>query len=360
MLKIGVIVGKNDWYTHDIEDYTEDPEYPVPKKFLTHSEGMIFISSDIAIVHRMMVEYSNKAEIDMMLPRDITPQRLMKNDVNFILGHDLVDAFWRRKQSGGNYYKEFTKLYKDRKYHVFPTYPLQKFVLDKGEYYLKFKKADVPVLPTFYIKNTEKSKLKSDYVINKARKMGWEEFISKPELGAWGRMFERWNLHKLLTNKNYKRKLDTYLNNPKVAKFPAIIFQKTAPGFKEFWEIRTYWFNEKFSHAVGTKHNFETESDDVTVKIKPEILKQCKRIARKAIRVLPKMKIGGEIVKPAMLRIDCGCCLDGLGGTYFLNEIENQGCNLFIEAVEKTNLDLTGKFANVLYNKARELKRLGF
>jgi hypothetical protein len=347
MVKIGIIVGKDDWYSDSPKDLKG-----IDKKFLTKNS---YMSSDIAIGERIKKKYPD-AEVDMMLAKEITLKRLETNDVNFILGHDLVDAFWRK--SPKNYYKEFTEIYKNPRARIFPTYPVQKFVLDKGEYYLKFKKAGVPVLPTFYVKNTETNKLTANYIIRKVKQLGWTDFIGKPELGAWGRMFSKWNLNELETNPTEKNKLNRYLRNKKVLHFPAIIFQKSAPGFKEFWEIRTYWFNGKFSHALGTKHDFELADDEVSLKVKPSILEQCKKIGRKALSVLPKMKIGGHIVQPAMVRIDCGCCIDGLNGKYFLNEIENQACNLFTSAL--IDVDVVGKFAKVFYYKALELKKLGF
>lgn len=341
---IGIIVGKDDYYTDKIKPYVK----LFGNKFLTKSS---YISSDVAIAYRLLNDYSHKnIKVDIMLAKDVTVERLKHNDINYVLGHDLVDAFWRKKKdSESGYYEEFTKIYKNPSCNIFPLYNLQKFVLDKGKYYEFFKNNGIPVLDTFYIKNN--TIINTKKIINKIKSLGWIEFITKPELGAWGLYFKKWKIN----DSTIENKLTKYLNNKNIKRFPSIIFQQLAPDFKNYWEIRTFWFNNKFSHAIGTKHHFEDGYDDVVTKISPDILNQCKNIGRKTLKVIPKMIINGKEIKPLMIRIDCGCCLNGKNGKYFLNEIENQACNLFIEDVEKMGVDITGIFSKAIYNKTKEI-----
>ena len=95
-MRIGVIVGKDDFNSDDLDKYLDHKKFPLDSKYLTGKRGDEYVSSDVAIAHRLQVLHPGTI-VDMILPKDVSVNRLSSNDVNFILGHDLVDAFWRKK-----------------------------------------------------------------------------------------------------------------------------------------------------------------------------------------------------------------------------------------------------------------------
>ena len=131
-------------------------------------------------------------------------------------------------------------------------------------------------------------------------------------MGAWGLGFSKWDLNKLENSKKEKNLLNIYLNKRSTLKFPGIIFQREVEDFLDNWEIRTYWFDNKFATAVGTKHDFEI-GDDYVAREKDiqSILPQLKKMGKEILDIIPKQKVGNTFVNPVMMRIDFGCCMPG-------------------------------------------------
>ena len=101
-MKIGFIVGKDD------EIYNDDFLYGItPKKYLQYDN----LNTDVAICTFIKYSYPN-IKVDIILPKDISLERLKKNDVNFIIGYDCINQIigepYARKFSGK---KGYNKLY---------------------------------------------------------------------------------------------------------------------------------------------------------------------------------------------------------------------------------------------------------
>ena len=91
-MNIGFIVGKND------EVYDDDSLYNItPKKYLQFGN----LNTDVAICMVIKQSYPD-VNVDIILPREISLQRLKKNKVNFILGYDCIDQLL-----GETYVKKF-------------------------------------------------------------------------------------------------------------------------------------------------------------------------------------------------------------------------------------------------------------
>ena len=99
-MKVGFIVGKDD------EIYSDDNLYDItPKKYLQYEE----LNTDVAIAMTIKQSYPD-INVDIILPKDISLQRLKKNDVNFILGYDCINQI-----VGEPYVKKFTGKTNDKK-----------------------------------------------------------------------------------------------------------------------------------------------------------------------------------------------------------------------------------------------------
>jgi hypothetical protein len=216
-MRVGFTVGKSDGFVGGINDLNPKKVIPWeknPKRFFI--DGIF--NSDIAVIYEFHKQFPN-IEIDMILPHEISVRRLQSNDVNYILGHDLVDGFWNKRG-----YEKTLEIFK--KVNIFPLLNLQNFIVDKGKYYDFFKKKGIPVADTFTIYKTGKhytttktgtKKITAEGVIRRAKRRGWTSMISKVLMGAWGKGFKKWNLQTINPTK-----LQKYLDS---LKFPGVIFR---------------------------------------------------------------------------------------------------------------------------------------
>ena len=91
-------------------------------------------------------------------------------------------------------------------------------------------------------------------------------------------------------------------------------------------------------------------------------LEECKRIGEKTLEALPKIKVNGKVVKPALVRTDFTCCLDNkkhLPSNYFVNEVEHQDAGSYVNN-ENIKYPYVQVMADTYVKKAEELLSLGF
>ena len=263
--------------------------------------------------------------VDLINPYHITEERLRENDINYCLGFDIITAMWFE---GKKWSEEITEIFKNSKRNkIYPSWKLQNFVYRKGTYLKKFEKAGVPIAPTFLIRSTGKFDLaRAKSIINRVRRLGWERFIIKPELGAGSYGFRNWKTSDVTPEIMLK-----YLNDHKKA-FPGFMLQQAMDGFKKFWELRLWWYNGKFAYAIANKAKVATGTQEIIAKTPPKAeVEICKKIAKKIFPLLPKIPYNGKTAPPLAIRTDFGCCRGNtLDKTkYFLNEFELQAANYF-------------------------------
>ena len=84
-MKIGIIIGKEG------EEYLyDDIRKMVPQKYYkTDAYGKKIINTDVAIAYTIKERYP-LIKVDIIEPKDLSLQRLKKNDINFILGYDYI------------------------------------------------------------------------------------------------------------------------------------------------------------------------------------------------------------------------------------------------------------------------------
>ena len=145
-MKIGIITGKDD----EISLHNEINK-KVPKKHYVNGS----VHTDIALSYLMKEKFVG-VDIDIILPKEITNQRLKKNDINFILGYDIINVINNdphvKKFSGQKGLEKLDSIYKLKTNKVFPSYPFLSFLWSKKEYLELLQKNNIPISPTIFIK----------------------------------------------------------------------------------------------------------------------------------------------------------------------------------------------------------------
>ena len=115
-MRIGIITGKTDEISLDKEINKK-----VAKKHYYYGS----VNTDAALAYTIKEKFPN-VTVDVIMPNELSDQRLQKNDINYAIGYDLINAVnddpYIKKFSGedGNnklYYMYFKKINK-----IFPSY----------------------------------------------------------------------------------------------------------------------------------------------------------------------------------------------------------------------------------------------
>ena len=365
MVKIGILGGRLG-ETNPSSPYKKWMDN-VPDKYID-KDGWIL--NEAALVAAIEYKYPD-AEVKYIT--NINEKTLQKNDVNFLVGVNLLNA-WHGKSK--DQYKKWLSIMKDKKNNIYPPLSEQNFLYNKGDYLKYYEGKGIPIAPTFLIK---KKRDASD-IIKKVRENGWSSFIVKPDYAFANIEISKYELNSEsntyvtesfysndvsipensksfysdLPNENndqqVKKDLEKYLKKTK--KFPGLICQETIAGFVKKYEVKTFWINGEYKYNVSIKAWPPPESFG---NVNKKTLKGIQKIAKKVLDNFPETKIKGKVVKPLFLRIDLGCCQGNtLDPTkYFLNEIEYAGCGTFTDVKNVFHY-----WPEAYYKKAIELKNL--
>ncbi|HIB77690.1 MAG TPA: hypothetical protein EYO58_08795 [Flavobacteriales bacterium] len=252
-VRIGFIIGKDgEDVIHSVKNFKE-----VPNKYRYGNK----IDIDVAIPYYIKKHYA--VTIDIIKPNEVTKKRLLKNDLNFCIGFDIITAKWLKDDFPG-IEKRVVSIFKEsKKYKVYPSWKLQNFVYRKGSYLQQFAKSGIPIAPTILIRSKGTfgiSRVKR--IVKKIEKAGWDRFVIKPELGAGSFGFRNMSVEEI--RRNPKKLLDYLIEHYKV--FPGFILQQAMDGFTKFWELRLWWYNGKFAYAIANKAAVATGKDEIISK----------------------------------------------------------------------------------------------
>ena len=352
--RIGFIIGK------DCEDPVKKKTLKklsyVPDDYRCDGEN---IDVDVAIPFWISRHYDVDVDIIDTVDGDLSEKRLKSNDLNFCIGFDVITGDWF-KHYDATLPTLARKIFKRSKQNkIYPPWKLQDFVYKKGPYLKKFEKAGIPIAPTMLIRSTGKFDLaRSKRILNRIKKQGWGDFISKPEMGAGSVGFQKFDAEKV-TPAEFLKYLKKYYKD-----FPGFILQQAMKGFYKFWEIRIWWYNGKFAYAIANKAKVVTGTKEKISKRPPKaIIDQCRKIGKRIFPLLPKLKgKDGKDHPPVMIRTDFGCCQgNSMDKTkYFLNEFELQAANYFARhtpfpVVEKGSKAFVKTFEEMTGEKLRKL-----
>ena len=346
-MNIGFIVGKDD------EMYDDEYLYSItPKKYLQYEN----LHTDVAVCMVIKESYPD-VNVDIILPKDVSLQRLKKNKVNFILGYDCINQIlgepYVKKFAGKAGYKKLHSIYANKSAKVFPPIEFLQFIWSKDVYHDVLSRKKIPITPTITIKHSTKN------VLGTIQKKGWKEFIIKPVGGTVAVGVGRFKLSECLKDPLI---LEEYFAENKDS-YDIFLVQELIKGFTKHGEIKMYWINGEYSYCVNTP-GASKPGEDYHVKLVKDkkVLDECKSIGEKTLNALPKIKVGSKIIKPVMVRTDFTCCKENKAhspSNYFLNEVEHQDAGSYVN-FEKVKYPYVQVMADTFVKKAYELVNAGF
>lgn len=347
-MRIGFIVGKDD------EIYNDDYIFNLtPKKYLQYGE----LHTDVAIAITVKNGYPD-INVDIILPRELSVERLKKNNVNFILGYDCINQMlgepYVRKFSGKKGYNKLYSIYSNKSSKIFPPIDFLEFIWNKHTYLKKMNQKKIPITPTITVENFNHQK-----ILGTIQKKGWNNFIIKPVGGTIAVGVEVFCSKKCISDPSVLQK---YFDD-QTKYYKIFLIQEQIKGFKKYGEIKMYWINGDYSYAVNTPAGAEP-GEDYTVKLikDKEILNQCKLIGKEVLNSLPKIKVGDKNITPVLVRTDFTCCKENKKhspNNYFLNEIEHQDAGSYVN-FENVKYPYVQIMADNFVKKAQELVDAGF
>ena len=349
-MKIGIICGKTS------EEYSDESlTKKIPKKYEIYD----LIHTDVALAYIMKEKFPD-VKIDIILPRDISNERLQKNDINFPVGYDVINAInddpYIKKFSGKSGINKLNGIYKNKRNKIFPSYDFMNFIWDKKKYLQFFQKNNIPISPTIFIKyNINKKKLLQKILRNK-----WREFIIKPIGGTSSLGLGKFKLKDCL--KDISELNEYFEENNEI--FEEYLVQELITGFRKYGEIKSFWIDGKYSYAVNiidrtNKDEFIFNDPKYKVQeiIDPKVVEEITKIGKRVIETIPKISFNKKKELPVMVRIDFTCCLNNKNfspSNYFVNEIESDIAGTYIN-FPNVKYPMLEVMADTYIKKAKEL-----
>lgn len=340
-------------------DFTANPDFKIIRKpyNLTYKQikipQTVGVATDVSIGEYIRHYHSNDCEVDYIRPKDISAERLAKNDINFLLIYDLLESFHTDRTKGKRLHNNFKTVVQNAT-NVFPNWKYQEFIDSKLLYYEYFRAHDIPIAPTLTLSREDyheqvKKEIASGGEQGAARRVAaailakieqntWGKFIAKPVFGQEAKSCKSF---KNASAKDVGDRFAKYITET-YAKYPGLIFQKFIHGFGETTscpELRMYFVGDTYHFSMiatrdriytlrseGGKPSGRSQNGllDLPKNIRLDALME---IARKVISVLKKkctlQRPDGSVTTLPLLvtRVDMGCIQDGEFKPW-VNEIE--------------------------------------
>ena len=343
-MRIGIVTGKDDEIS-----LNKQINKLVPKKYYENGA----VHTDIALAFLIKEKFVGFT-VDIITPNEISNQRLKKNDINFIIGYDIINAInddpHVKKFSGQKGLEKLDTIYKLKTNKVFPSYPFLSLLWDKKEYLRLLEKNKIPISPTIFIKKN----ITITNLLKKIKDKNWKDFIIKPIGGTIAYGLGIFNSKECINDRTI---LQEYFQKENEF-YDEYLVQEKIDGFTKYGEIKTFWIDGKLSYAVNTPG---ATSPDQTYKVEelidPKVLDHCEKIGKRIFEILPKIIFNRKKTIPVLIRIDFACCKKNKSHKsihYFVNEIESDIAGLYINFpnVKYPALEI---LANTYVQKAYEL-----
>jgi len=153
MVRLGFIVGKDT----DDDNIKYNKNFYKSLKYEYLNDGNVNV--DYAIPYYISKKWN--VDVDVIVPEEITLQRLKQNDINFLLGYDLVTEF----NNDPVQYKKIKKIFELASSKVWPRWKTQNFIYNKGDYAKFLEKNNIPVAPSIQVKRIPKSKASLQHLL---------------------------------------------------------------------------------------------------------------------------------------------------------------------------------------------------
>lgn len=285
--------------------------------------GRYGIPTDVAIGAYMQHALEQKdVEVDFIMPKEITKERLKSNDLNFMLIYDILEAFHTDKTKGRTVYNNLKKCLLEAK-NVYPPREYQEFIYSKINYYNYLQEKKVDVLPTFTMTEKEYRALGHEAALQRVFDFQARErlgpIIGKPVYGQEGKDIEWFEAgDRVLLSSFLKRSMN---------KYPGLVFQQMVKGFGDntkIPELRMYYMGNEYKYSVcaiesNGKCFFHPEAEGGTLKAP---LSKLKAVTQKILKKLPAIVMPNGVRLPRLItRLDMGFVVDGKYRP-FVNEVE--------------------------------------
>jgi len=296
------------------------PQYVCQRTGETTGKKGKGIPTDVSIGYYIRRKFGRfGVNVDLILPHEITKERLAKNDLNFFLIYDLLEAFHTDKTPGKKYYQAVKETLENAD-NIYPPMSYQKLINSKIKYYRWLKKNKINIVPTRTMTASAFKKMGStkatEHILAVIKKQGWYKFVAKPVFGQESIDLQFFTVNaKTRFRKYLEKSMDKYLG---------IIFQKYIPGFgdtKKSPEVRMYHVGDDYKYSIiSTSRKVHTPFEEGgSLKKLPMdgLRKQAEHIMNK----LPKLEVQGQVLPRLLTRLDLGCYVDDKFKP-FVNEIE--------------------------------------
>lgn len=328
---------------NNFEDFIDDEDHTVP--------------SDVAMAMYLAAKHP-RDDIECMFGNEISKKKLDRFDAVFVI-FDAIEVFHcgGRAKTCPKDSKKMERALRTTTAFVYPYPDFHKYIIIKPSYYSDLKRAGIPVAPFFKISPQQALKSISAFR-KKVERKKWVGVILKPSYAGYSlgiKVFKDFDRTRDSTLRREFQKLKKY-------EFPNVTVQEFVPTFGKYFEIRTYWINEKYAYSVGTlteavgkdQGGLPISDEDTFVseggKLPDKIKRKLKIIGKDVLKALPQY----PYVHP-MIRIDFGCCIESrdCDDTYFVNEVETMAANML---AEDTNYPVVERVATAAYKFAKEVE----
>lgn len=278
------------------------------------------VSGDIAIGYYIMYKYPH-VKVDFIKPSEMSLKRLHANDLNFLVIYDRLESFHTQPLP---LHRKFVDVLRKCK-NIYPDFATQTLINYKATYYRYLQKQNITVVPFKDITHLQWTAAKSypkkltlvERVFKHAQRNNWKKICVKPYGGQESVGVEFFDL----TTTNVER-IYHYVDNG-MRLYEGVIFQQFIPNFSER-EFRTYFVGSEYAYTiisrpdVGKVRQPVSEGGDYN---DTKRLKQVHDIAKKVVKVLPKIVVDGVELPRWLTRVDIGCCF-GPAKALFVSEVE--------------------------------------
>tara|TARA_Y100000589_G_scaffold304384_1_gene317498 strand:- start:38 stop:1225 length:1188 start_codon:yes stop_codon:yes gene_type:complete len=305
-----------------------------PDNLCVFSKKKKLIPADAAMGVYLETHYKNMI-VDYILPNEITPVRLKKNDMNFMIIYDLLEAYHNEPKEVFEQLKNTL----EKANNIYPPYDYQQYINNKCTYYADLHQKNIPVVPTICRYDTNAEELLKDIKFQE-----WEKAIAKPIYGQESKLFKKFKtLNPDPMKKHMKIITEKY-------GLPGTIFQEYIKGFDaEQIESRTYFVGDDYKYSIytdGAHHVWRPKEEGGSKRW--DGYKTAKKLGKDTLKKLPKIVVNGIVLPKLLTRIDVSCCLEGKNkySSMFVNECEFVP-SLYIE--EKTPTQIEVDLAKQMY-----------
>ena len=263
-LRIGFVVGKEDGDLVRAPGLpTQHHRAPEENEVLPKGGGPL-CHSDVALWWWARTHYDQSVECDLIEgPGEVTRERLVKNDVNLLLGWDAVSAHLEEFDGSGGFEAghgdRMAALLRDPRCKVFPPAALQDLCNAKGNYVKACASQNVPTAPTV-VYDCASIEDGAQFAIDAAAKQGWKKFVVKPSPSSWSRGVEAFLTKSAQVNPQRVEKY--FRENEPSAK--SILVQRHLGGLARLPETRCFFVGGEFAYAVANSTHSPGKKFDLT------------------------------------------------------------------------------------------------